>query len=89
VTNFRDKLDEIALRGLPPDHNDGVIISIAPLWELVPWKEAEKMWNELAAGKYEWSTMAKQMRERGLTIVTNDELRMTSGGAYLSGLHWP
>jgi hypothetical protein len=67
VTNFRDKLDEIALRGLPPDHNDGVIISIAPLWELAPWKEAEKMWNELAAGRHGWSTMAKQMRERGLT----------------------
>ena len=66
VITFRNKLDEIALRQLPPDHNDGVIISIAPLWELVPWKEAGKMWQELVSGKYEWSTMAKQMSQRGL-----------------------
>lgn len=66
VTTFRNKLDEIALHQLPPDHNDGVIISIAPLWELVPWKDAEKMWQELVAGKYEWSTMAQQMKARGL-----------------------
>lgn len=66
VTTFRNKLDEIALHQLPPDHNDGVIISIAPLWELVPWKDAEKMWQELTAGKYEWSTMAQQMKARGL-----------------------
>ena len=66
VTTFRNKLDEIALRQLPPDHNDGVIISIAPLWELVPWKDAEKKWQELVAGKYEWSTMAQQMRQSGL-----------------------
>jgi len=66
VTTFRNKLDEIALRQLPPDHNDGVIISIAPLWEVVPWKHAEKMWRELVAGKYEWSTMAQQMHQRGL-----------------------
>jgi hypothetical protein len=33
---------------------------------LVPWKEAEKAWKKLVAGAYEWSTMAKQMRQRGL-----------------------
>ena len=58
--------DAAALLNLPPDLNDGVVISIAPLWELVPWKEAGEMWRELVAGKHEWSTMAQQMRNLGL-----------------------
>ena len=66
ITTFRNRLDEIALRGLTPDLNDGVLISIAPLWELVPWKESGKMWQELADGKYEWSTMSQKMRQHGL-----------------------
>lgn len=66
VTEFRDRLDKAALLNIPPDPNDGVVISIAPLRELVPWKEAQKTWDELVSGKYPWSTMARQMRERGL-----------------------
>lgn len=66
VTEFRKRLDAVALLNLPPDLDDGVVISIAPLWELVPWKEAQKTWEKLVAGEYEWSTMSKQMRERGL-----------------------
>jgi len=66
VTEFRDRLDRVALLNLPPDLNDGVVISIAPLWELVPWKEAQRTWEKLVAGEYPWSTMAKQIRERGL-----------------------
>jgi len=66
VTEFRDRLDRVALLKLPPDLNDGVVISIAPLWELVPWKEAQRTWEKLVAGEYPWSTMARRMRERGL-----------------------
>jgi hypothetical protein len=66
VTDFRNRLDAVALRNLLPDLNDGVLISIAPLWELVPWKEAQRTWEALVAGEYAWSTMAQQMRERGL-----------------------
>jgi hypothetical protein len=66
VIEFRDRLDRVALLRLPPDLNDGVTISIAPLWELVPWREAQKMWNKLVDGEYGWSTMSQQMRERGL-----------------------
>jgi hypothetical protein len=33
-----------------------VVLNIAPLWELVPWKDAKKYWEELLAGKYEWSS---------------------------------
>ena len=66
MTAFRDQLDAVALLNLKPDLNDGVLITIAPLWQLVPWKEAQRMWDKLVSGEYEWSTMAQQMRERGL-----------------------
>ena len=66
VTEFRNRLDTVALLKLPPDLNDGVVIGIAPLWELVPWKEAQWTWEKLIAGEYPWSTMAQRMRERGL-----------------------
>ena len=51
VIEFRDRLDRLALLNLPPDLNDGVIISIAPLWELAPWREAQRTWEKLIAGK--------------------------------------
>jgi len=49
-----------------PDLNDGVVLSIAPLWELVPWKEAKNYWKELLEGRYEWSSMGKLLRKKGL-----------------------
>jgi hypothetical protein len=49
-----------------PDLNDGVVLNIAPLWELVPWKEAKGYWHELLAGKYEWSSMGKLLQKKGL-----------------------
>ena len=49
-----------------PDLNDGVVLNIAPLWELVPWKEAKNYWEELLEGKYEWSSMGKLLRKKGL-----------------------
>jgi len=73
VTDFRDRLDAIARLSLPPDLNDGVVIGIAPLHELVPWTEARKHWEKLVAGEYEWSTMSQRMRERGLV-----DMRATS-----------
>jgi hypothetical protein len=49
-----------------PDLNDGVVLTISPLWELVPWKEAKNYWEELLEGKYEWSSMGKLLRQKGL-----------------------
>jgi hypothetical protein len=49
-----------------PDLNDGVVLNLAPLWELVPWKEAKNYWEELLEGKYEWSSMGKMLRKKGL-----------------------
>jgi hypothetical protein len=65
LQDFRDKLRRVADLDLEPDLNDGVVLNIAPLWELVPWNEAKKYWEELLAGKYEWSSIGKQLRAKG------------------------
>jgi hypothetical protein len=64
--DFEDKLRKAANLHLEPDLNDGVVLNIAPLRELVPWNEAEKYWNELLEGKHEWSSIGKQLRQKGL-----------------------
>jgi hypothetical protein len=66
LRDFEDKLRRAANLHLEPDLNDGVVLNIAPLHELVPWKEAKSYWNELLEGKYEWSSIGKQLREKGL-----------------------
>ena len=66
LRDFEDKLRRAANLHLDPDLNDGVVLNIAPLHELVPWKEAKKYWDELLEGKYEWSSIGKQLREKGL-----------------------
>ena len=66
LRDFEEKLRRAANLHLEPDLNDGVVLNIAPLWELVPWKEAKAYWEELMEGKYEWSSIGKQMREKGL-----------------------
>jgi hypothetical protein len=66
LRDFEEKLRRAANLHLEPDHNDGVVLNIAPLYELVPWEEARKHWEELLAGKYEWSSIGKQLRQKGL-----------------------
>jgi hypothetical protein len=56
---------QIAL-GYDPDLSDGVVLNIAPFHEVTPWKVAKQYWDELCEGKYEWSTMSKRLREKGL-----------------------
>ncbi|GAB4463186.1 MAG: hypothetical protein Kow0031_41340 [Anaerolineae bacterium] len=64
VTAFRNQVDQVAKLELSPDLNDGVLISMAPLRQLTPWKEVGKMWEKLLAGEYEWSAMSQAMRQR-------------------------
>lgn len=66
LRDFEDKLRRAADLHLEPDLNDGVVLNIAPLHELVPWKEAKKYWEELLEGKYEWSSIGKQLRLKRL-----------------------
>lgn len=66
LEDFRASLDKVVKLGLQPDLDDGVVLNIAPLHELVPWKVARQYWDELLAGKYEWSAISKQLRAKGL-----------------------
>ena len=45
LRDFEDKLRRAANFHLDPDLNDGVVLNIAPLRELVPWKEARSYWT--------------------------------------------
>jgi hypothetical protein len=66
LRDFEDKLRRVANLHLDPDFNDGVVLNIAPLRELVPWQEAKTYWDELLASKYAWSSIGKQLREKGI-----------------------
>ena len=66
LRDFEDKLRKVTDLNLTPDLNDGVVLTIAPLRELVPWKDAKAYWDELMAGEYAWSSIGKQLREKGL-----------------------
>jgi hypothetical protein len=65
LRDFAAKLRQVANLHLDPDPNDGVALNIAPLWELVPFKEAKTFWEELHQGKYEWSSIGQQLRKKG------------------------
>jgi len=68
VEELRAMLDEVK-RVAPlwnPNLDDGVVLTMAPLWRLVPqhkpWqKELKSKWDELAAGKYDWAHIAMHL----------------------------
>ncbi len=68
VEELRAMLDEIK-RVAPiwnPNLDDGVVLTMAPLWRLVPqhkpWqKELKSKWDDLAARKYDWAHLAMHL----------------------------
>ena len=60
VREFAKRIDAILKQGYTPHIDDGVLINMAPLRELIPsWQaELEKCWDALEQGDYDWSHMA-------------------------------
>ena len=63
VSEFAKTMERIVREGYKPEFNwidDGVILRMAPLWELIPiWKnEPKKYWEQLRQGNYDWSHIA-------------------------------
>ncbi len=69
LATFADALERVLKRGYEPDLDDGVLINLAPLYELVPWprrktvagrrmSELEATWRALEAGEYDWAHLA-------------------------------
>jgi hypothetical protein len=68
VKDLRAMLDEIKCVAplWNPNLDDGVVLTMAPLWRLVPqhkpWqKELKSRWDELADGKYDWAHVAMHL----------------------------
>ena len=68
VAELRELLEDVK-RIAPlwnPMLDDGVVLTMAPLWRLVPqhkpWqKELKNKWSELAVGKYDWAHIAMHL----------------------------
>lgn len=63
VSEFAATIDRLVRAGYEPAPDwidDGVILRMAPLWELIPiWKsEPKKYWERLQRGDYDWSHIA-------------------------------
>jgi hypothetical protein len=61
LKDFEERLRRVANLRLDFDLNDGVILNMAPLWELVSWNKPKKYWEELQEGKYDWAHIAYQL----------------------------
>ncbi len=64
LEEFAKRLKAITDRGYTPHIDDGVILNMAPLWEVIPsWsKEPKKYWDGLMNGEYDWAQMAMDYR---------------------------
>ena len=59
---MRNELLRVAALPYKPNQNDGVLITAAPLWKLIPhraWRrELQKCWKALESGDYDWAHLA-------------------------------
>jgi hypothetical protein len=58
LLDFQKKVRATLERGYDPDIDDGVILNIAPVHELIPWSEPKKYREELEKGRYDWAHLA-------------------------------
>ncbi len=60
VREFSKRIKKITDRGYTHHIDDGVLINMAPLWELIPsWQsELKKAWQSLEKGDWDWSYQA-------------------------------
>ncbi|MFZ3059102.1 MAG: BREX-1 system adenine-specific DNA-methyltransferase PglX [Candidatus Methanoperedens sp.] len=58
IKGFRETLEKVAQRGYNPDFDDGVILNMAPLHEVIPWKEPAEYWKDLENDEYDWAHIA-------------------------------
>lgn len=60
LDEFAKRLKAITDRGYDPDIDDGVILNLTPLADVIPaWsKEPQKYWAGLEAGDYDWAHLA-------------------------------
>lgn len=66
LEDFRDKLKRAADLRLVPDLDDGVVLTSAPLHELMPWSEPATYWKQLLKGEHAWSSISRQLHDKGL-----------------------
>ena len=50
-----EELRRVVNAGYTPEHDDGAILSAAPLHAIFPWKDLAGMFHSVQAGKYPWS----------------------------------
>lgn len=62
LQEFASKIDDLIALSYDPNIDDGVLINMAPLWQLISWSaEPNKCWDKLVAGDYDWSHMAMHL----------------------------
>jgi len=70
LKEFKDTMEKITHSGYDPNFDDGVILNMSALHEVIPWKEPTKYWKELEAGNYDWAHIAmkywpERVKEKG------------------------
>jgi hypothetical protein len=60
---FKQNIQEVIDTGFKPDIDDSVILNMAPLYKLIPWKEPEKYYKNLQRGEYKWAHIGKYFKK--------------------------
>lgn len=60
---FKRDIQEVIDTGFKPDIDDGVILNMAPLYKLIPWKEPEKYYKNLQMDQYKWAHVSRYFKK--------------------------